>query len=126
MILVITKDGNVYINEKAVVSVNHSRKLKTALITLMGDNMGSKCIDHVEQIRYISDNADVCIDEDGGELNKLRKDYDRVKKYADVLRYMNIWLMDKYPDIYEQLNSEAHNKFKDYFNNGTSKVNPGD
>lgn len=68
MILVITKDGNEFINEKNVVSVNHSRKLKTVLVTYMDEKLGSRCIDNVEQVQYISDNHDIVIKDEGSDI----------------------------------------------------------
>ena len=133
MILVITKDGNVYINEKAVVSVIHSRKLKKALITPMGEKKELQHIDYVEQIRYISDNADVCIEEDGSEVKKLKdklkeKDAENAarRKYTNRMRAIALDYEFTHPALFDKTIMKLKKDNPKLFEDDTPKVNPGD
>jgi hypothetical protein len=133
MILVITKDGNEYINENNVVSVNHSRRLKSAFITYMDGKLGSRCIDNVEQVQYISNNHDVVIKEDGSDIQKLKKvlkeqdaRYNNLCKHAELMRCFVLNLQDYDSDLYDTIEKKLRNERPYLFKDDTPKVNPGD
>ena len=133
MILVITKDGNEYINENNVVSVNHSRRLKSVFITYMDEKLGSRCIDNVEQVQYISNNHDIVIKDDGSEIQKLKKvlkeqdaRYNNLCKHAELMRCFVLNLQDYDSDLYDTIEKKLRNERPYLFKDDTPKVNPGD
>lgn len=133
MIIVITKGGNEFINEKNVVSVNHSRKLKTVLVTYMDGKLGSRCIDNVEQVQYISDNHDIVIKDEGSDIQKLKKvikeqdtKYNNLCKHAELMRCFVLKLQEFDSDLHDTIEEELRNERPYLFKDDSPKVNPGD
>ena len=113
MIVIVTESGNQYVNDKAVVSVSHSKKLAEAYVTPIGDTPRTQVYKNVEQIIYISDSEKVTIKEDGNDLHDLKKKYNDLAAYNDQLRSMVFLLMNEHPDIYEEINEKVINKLGD-------------
>ncbi len=113
MIIIVTKNGNQYVNDKAVVSVSHSIKLAEAYVTPIGDTPRTQVYKNVEQIIYISDSEKVTIKEDGNGLRDLEKKYDNLAAYNDRLRSMVFLLMNEHPDIYNEINKKVIKKLGD-------------
>ena len=113
MIVIVTQNGNQYVNDKAVVSVSHSKKLAEAYVTPIGDTPRTQVYKNVDQIIYISDSEKVTIKEDGSELHDLKKKYDNLAALNDRLRYMEISLMTEHPDIYNEIEDRTTKKFGD-------------
>lgn len=113
MIVIVTKNGNQYVNDKAVVSVSHSKKLAEAYVTPIGDTPRTQVYKNVEQITYISDSEKVTIKEDGNDLRDLKKKYDNLAAYTDRLRSMVFLLMNEHPDIYNEINDRTIKELDD-------------
>ena len=113
MIVIVTKNGNQYVNDKAVISVNHNRELCTASIVGLGDIPPRQVINSVEQIMYISDSEKVTIKEDDNDLLDLKKKYDNLAAYNDRLRSMVFLLMNEHPDIYNEINDRTIKELND-------------
>jgi hypothetical protein len=113
MIIIVTKNGNQYVNDKAVVSVSHSKKLAEAYVTPIGDTPRTQVYKNVDQIIYISDSEKVTIKEDGGELHDLKKKYDNLAAYNDRLGSMAFLLMRDHPDIYDKIEEKVKEKLGD-------------
>lgn len=107
MIIIVTKSGNQYVNDKAVVSVNHERNLAEAYVTPIGDTPRTQVFKNVEQVIYVSDSEKVTIKEDGNDLQDLKKKYDDLAVYNDRMRSMVFLLMNEHPDIYEEINEKV-------------------
>jgi hypothetical protein len=113
MIVIVTKNGNQYVNDKAVVSVSHSITLAEAYVTPIGDTPRTQVYKNVEQIIYISDSEKVTIKEDGNDLQDFKKKYDNLAAYNDRLRSMVFLLMNEHPDIYDEINEKVIKKLGD-------------
>lgn len=113
MIIIVTKNGNQYMNDKAVVSVSHSIKLAEAYVTPIGDTPRTQVFKNVEQVIYVSDSEKVTIKEDGNDLHDLKKKYDNLATYNDRLRNMVFLLMNEHPDIYNEINEKVIKKLGD-------------
>jgi hypothetical protein len=113
MIVIVTKNGNQYVNDKAVVSVSHSITLAEAYVTPIGDTPRTQVYKNVEQIIYISDSEKVTIKEDGNDLQDLKKKYDNLAEYNDRLRSMVFLLMNEHPDIYNEINDRTIKELDD-------------
>lgn len=112
MIVIVTKSGNQYVNDKAVLSVSHNRINSEACIVPMGaQSIGNHPLGHtvtnVEQVIYVSDSEKVTIKEDGGELRDLKKKYDDLAAYNDRMRSMVFLLMNEHPDIYNEISEKV-------------------
>lgn len=113
MIIIVTKSGNQYVNDKAVVSVNHERNLAEAYVTPIGDTPRTQVFKNVEQVIYVSDSEKVTIKDDGNDLHDLKKKYDNLAVYNDQLRSMVFLLMNEYPAIYDKINEKVSKKLED-------------
>ena len=112
MIIIVTKSGNQYVNEKAVLTVSHNRIKSEAYIVPMGaQSIGNyplgNTVTNVEQVIYVSDSEKVTIKEDGNDLHDFKKKYDNLAAYNDRLRSMVFLLMNEHPDIYEEINEKV-------------------
>jgi len=118
MIIIVTKSGNQYVNDKAVLCVSHNRINSEAYIVPMGaQSIGNhplgQTVSDVEQVIYVSDSEKVTIKEDGGDLHDLKKKYDNLAAYNDRLRSMVFLLMNEHPDIYDEINEKVIKKLGD-------------
>jgi hypothetical protein len=131
MIIVITKGGNEYINDKLVISVAHARKLKKVYVE--SPDHQTRAIHDVEQIRYYSDTTQITIEEDGSEVKKLKdqlkaKDAEIAerKKYTDLMRAIAINYEFAHPALYDETIKKLKKDSPKLFKDDTPKVNPGD
>ena len=83
MIIVETKDGMVFVNNRQTITCDHSRKLKKVYVKTAD---GIDVINNVSRVRYVSDEKDIEIEDAGTELQKLRNRYDETMKWANNLR----------------------------------------
>lgn len=118
MIIIVTKSGNQYVNDKAVLTVSHNRLYSEAHIVPMGaQSIGNRplgqTVSDVEQVIYVSDSEKVTIKEDGNDLQDLKKKYDDLAVYNDRMRSMVFLLMNEHPDIYEEINEKVIKKLGD-------------
>jgi hypothetical protein len=137
MIIVITDNGNKYFPENAVESVIHNREKGEAYVYLPNKKEASYKFKDVQQVLYIGNNSDATIKEDSNVVNDLKKllkeekaRYDDQFKYATMMRAYALKLMKCDPELYDKINEEVHQEFKDYLNNKrneqANKSKPGD
>lgn len=115
MIIIVTKSGNQYVNDKAVLCVSHNRIKSEATIVHMNAKMIGmyplgNTVTNVEQVIYASDSEKVTIKEDGNDLRDLKKKYDDLAVYNDRLRNMVFLLMNEHRDIYDKIEEKVKEK----------------
>lgn len=137
MIIIITDDGNKYFPDDAVESVLHNRKKRKVKVYLPNKDSSSYDFENVQQVVYIGNNSDATIKEDSNvvaDLKKLLKEeearYDDQLKYSAMMRAYAFKLMKRDPELYEKINEEVLQEFKDYLNKKRNeqadKSKPGD
>ena len=99
MIIVKTKNGDHFINDKAVTMVEHNKE--KAIVACYADKGIYSYIKNVEQVVYISDAQPVEWKDDGSEIQRLKAELVKEnKKYSQLcvhFSYMREWFM-----IYEE------------------------
>lgn len=82
MIIIRTKQGDIFLNDKEMMDVTHNRELHTATID-NGKGVGTLRrrypIEHVENVVYINDQTAQKWEDNGSELEFLRKKMDALK-----------------------------------------------
>ena len=82
MIIIKTKTGDIFVNDKEMVNVTHNRELHTAEIN-DGKGMGTLWrkppIEHVESVNYINEQTAKEWKDNGSELEYLRKERNSLK-----------------------------------------------
>jgi hypothetical protein len=82
MIIIKTKTGDIFVNDKEMVNVTHNRELHTADIQ-DGKGMGTLWrkppIEHVESVNYINEQTAKEWKDNGSELEYLHKEMDSLK-----------------------------------------------
>lgn len=76
MIIIKTKTGDIFVNDREIVNVTHNRELHTACIN-DGKGVGiwrNPCIEHVESVIYINEHTGNECKDNGSELEYLRKE----------------------------------------------------
>ena len=123
MIIVITDNGNKYFPDNAVESVLHNKEKREVKVYLPNENSSSYNFNKVQQIVYIRNNSDVTIKEDSdvvADLKKLLKEeearYDEQLKHTQMMRAYAFKLMKRDPELYDKINEEVQQQFKDYLN----------
>ena len=82
MIIIKTKTGDIFVNDKEMVNVTHNRELHTADIhdgKCMGTLWRKPPIEHVESVNYINEQTAKEWKDNGSELEYLRKEMDSLK-----------------------------------------------
>jgi len=102
MIIVKTKNGDSFINDKAVTMVDHDREYAAVTVYRDGDKDGaSYVIEDVESIIYTNDAQPTEWKEDGSEIQRLKAEIVKEKKEYSQLcvhfSYLREWFM-----IYEE------------------------
>ena len=99
MIIVKTKNGDHFINDKAVIKVEHNKERAT--VTCYADKGIYSHIENVEQVVYTSDAQPVEWKDEGSEIQRLKTELEKKKKeYSQLCEhfgYMREWFM-----IYEE------------------------
>ena len=104
MIIVKTKNGDSFINDKAVTMVDHDREY--AEVTVYRDVGASYNIEDVESIIYTSDAQPVEWKDEGSELEMLKKRLKDICQLVDQYRKKeteNIILEDRIARLQEKL-----------------------
>ena len=82
MIIIKTKTGDIFVNDKEMVNVTHNRELHTADIQ-DGKGMGTLWrkppIEHVESVNYINEQTAKEWKDNGSELEYLHKEMESLK-----------------------------------------------
>lgn len=95
MIIVKTKNGDHFINDKAVIKVEHNKERAT--VTCYADKGIYSYIENVEQVVYTSDAQPVEWKDEGSEIQRLKADLEKERKVFSHLcehfGYMRDWFM---------------------------------
>jgi hypothetical protein len=137
MIIIITDHGNKYVNDSSIELLSHEREERKVHIFLADRNVSAYDYKDVQQVVYIGNNSDVTFKEDSdvvADLKKLLKEeearYDDLLKNSAMMRTYALKLMKCDPELYDKINEEVHQEFKDYLNNKrneqANKSKPGD
>ena len=84
MIIVKTKNGDRFINDKAVAMVEHDRE--KAVVNAHGENGAYYHIEDVEGIIYANDAQPISWQDEGSEIQRLKKSLDEQMKWGDNIR----------------------------------------
>lgn len=102
MIKIERKEGVVFVNEKEIISCEHSKKKKEVYISWSG---GSTAFRHVESIVY-SNKSDTEWIEDGSEVAKLKERIEQQEKSLSRLR-RGMWREGEKIEMYERFKNAA-------------------
>lgn len=123
MIIVITDHGNKYVNDSSIELLSHDREERKVRIFLADRNSSAYDYKDVQQVVYIGNNSDATIKEDSdivADLKKLLKEeearYDDQIKHTTMMRAYAFKLMDRDLELYDKINEEVQQEFKDYLN----------
>ena len=99
MIIVKTENGDHFINEKAVIKVEHNKERAT--VTCYADKGIYSYMENVEQVVYTSDAQPTEWKDEGSEIQRLKAELEKKKKeYSQLCEhfgFMREWFM-----IYEE------------------------
>lgn len=101
MIIVKTKNGDRFINDKAVTMVAHDRE--KAVVNAHGENGAYYHIEDVEGIIYTNDAQPMHWKDEGSEIQRLKKELDEQREWADKMRYEHLQMMQERDELKERL-----------------------
>ena len=101
MIIVKTKNGDRFINDKAVTMVAHDRE--KAVVNAHGENGAYYHIEDVEGIIYTNDAQPMHWKDEGSEIQRLKKELDELREWADKMRYEHLQMMQERDELKERL-----------------------
>ena len=101
MIIVKTKNGDRFINDKAVTMVAHDRE--KAVVNAHGENGAYYHIEDVEGIIYTNDAQPTSWKDEGSEIQRLKKELDEQKEWADKMRYEHLQMMQERDELKERI-----------------------
>lgn len=101
MIIVKTKNGDRFINDKAVTMVAHDRE--KAVVNAHGENGAYYHIEDVEGIVYNNDAQPMHWKDEGSEIQRMKKELDELREWADKMRYEHLQMMQERDELKERL-----------------------
>ena len=101
MIIVKTKNGDRFINDKAVAMVEHVRD--KAVVNAYGDKGVWFHVEDVEGIIYNNDAQPMHWKDEGSEIQRLMKSLDEQREWADKMRYEHLQMMQERDELKERL-----------------------
>ena len=101
MIIIKTKNGDHFINEKAVTEVQHDRE--KAVVDCWGANGYYSHHEDVEGIIYTNDAQPTSWKDEGSEIERLKKELDEQMEWADKMRYEHLQMMQERDELKERL-----------------------
>ena len=101
MIIVKTKNGDRFINDKAVAMVEHVRD--KAVVNAYGDKGVWFHVEDVEGIIYNNDAQPMHWKDEGSEIQRLKKELDEQREWADKMRYEHLQMMQERDELKERL-----------------------
>lgn len=104
MIIVKTKNGDRFINDKAVAMVEHVRdKAVVNVHSVHGDREMFSHIEDVEGVIYTNDAQPTSWQDDGSEILRLRDSLNELREWADKMRDEHMKMMQERDDLKERL-----------------------
>ena len=91
MIIVKTKNGARFVNEKQSVMVNHNKEEKQVEVVC---SEGADIINEVESVTYVTDAQAMSWKEDGSEVVQQKEKYEELKESYDKQRQNSNLLFD--------------------------------
>ena len=101
MIIVKTKNGDRFINDKAVAMVEHVRD--KAVVNAHGEKGAYYHIEDVEGIIYTNDAQPTHWKDEGSEIQRMKKELDELREWADKMRYEHLQMMQERDELKERL-----------------------
>ena len=101
MIIVKTKNGDRFINDKAVTIVEHDRE--KAVVNAHGEKGAYYHIEDVEGIIYTNDAQPIAWREDGSEIERLQKKLDEQLEWGRKIRKEYIDMQKKNNQLEEEV-----------------------
>ena len=99
MIIVKTKNGDHFINDKAVIKVEHNKE--RAIVTCYADKGIYSYMENVEQVVYINDAQPTEWKDEGSEIERMKAELEKKKKelsqFCEHFGFVREWYM-----IYKQ------------------------
>ena len=114
MIIVKTKNGDRFINDKAVTMVEHDRE--NAEANVYGDKGYLFEIKDVEGIIYNNDVQPIHWKDEGSEIQRMKKELDEQREWADKMRYEHLQMMQERDELKERLAQLEPKPAADYAN----------
>ena len=101
MIIVKTKNGDHFINDKAFAMVEHVRD--KAVVNAYGDKGVWFHVEDVEGVIYNNDVQPMHWKDEGSEIQRLMKSLDELREWADKMRYEHLQMMQERDELKERL-----------------------
>ena len=101
MIIVKTKNGDHFINEKSVIEVQHDRE--KAVVNCYGANGYFSHHEDVEGVIYTNDAQPTSWTDEGSEIQRLKKSLDELREWSDKLRDKLIYTSKERDELKERL-----------------------
>jgi len=101
MIIVKTKNGDHFINEKSVIEVQHDRE--KAVVNCYGANGYFSHHEDVEGVIYTNDAQPTSWKDEGSEIQRLKKELDEQREWADKMRYEHLQMMQERDELKERV-----------------------
>ena len=101
MIIVKTKNGDRFINDKAVTMVAHDKD--KAVVNAHGENGAYYHIEDVEGIIYTNDAQPTSWKDEGSEIQRLKKELDELREWADKMRGEHTMVMMERDELKERV-----------------------
>lgn len=114
MIIVKTKNGDRFINDKAVTMVEHDRE--KAVANVYGDNGVFFHIEDVEGIVYTNDAQPTHWQDEGSEIQRLKKELDEEREWGERMRDGYLKMEHERDDLKERLAQLEPKPVADYEN----------
>ena len=107
MIIIKTKNGDMFVNEKETQIVHHDKPHSMVVIRSQKDGLNCN-INDVESVRYFSDTQSVEWKDEGSEIKRLKAELEKVRQEKNIVCNHRSFLSEWFT-IY----SEALDKIKD-------------
>ena len=101
MIIVKTKNGDRFINDKAFAMVEHVRD--KAVVNAHGEKGAYYHIEDVEGIIYTNDAQPMHWKDEGSDIQRMKKELDEQREWADKMRYEHLQMMQERDELKERL-----------------------
>lgn len=120
MIIIETENGMVFVNQNNAYSAVHMKK--EAKFRVFYDTEHSHTIEGVISVRYLNDNHEADIRDDGNELEELQKRFDERTRWSNKLRKCYIDLEEEIAELKSKVKDNVFIVVEDCDNDETRNV----